>query len=166
VQVTYAQLLPLYLYRERGFPITHANYTLSIYIAFGALGGLAGGRLADRIGGRRVIMLSMIGSVPFLLTFFLTTGWFSLAGLFVGGLILLFTIPVNVVMAQELAPGQTSTISALMMGFAWGLSAIIFVPLSGWASDLFTMHRVLAVLALAPLAGFFLAQRLPEIRHE
>jgi FSR family fosmidomycin resistance protein-like MFS transporter len=162
VQVIFAQLLPLYLHRERALSIPHANYTLSLYLAFGAIGGLLGGRLADRIGGRRVIMLSMLASVPLLLLFFSTTGWIAFAGLMLGGLVLLFTIPVNVIMAQELAPGQTGTVSALMMGFAWGLPALIFVPLTGWASDRYSMHDVFSVLVLTPLIGFFLARALPR----
>jgi FSR family fosmidomycin resistance protein-like MFS transporter len=163
VQVTYAQFIPLYLHRERGLPVSHANYILSAYLACGAIGGFAGGRLADRIGGRRVIMLSMVGAVPFLLLFFLASGISSYLGLLAGGLILLFTIPVNVVMAQELAPTQTSTVSALMMGFAWGTSGLVFIPLTGWLSDHFGLHPVLATLAFAPLLGFELARRLPRL---
>lgn len=165
VQVTYTQLVPLYLHRERGLPVTQANLVLSAYLACGALGGFVGGRLADRIGGRRVIMISMVGSVPLLCTFFLTQGVASVLGLALGGLVLLFTIPVNVVMAQELVPGQSGTVSALMMGFAWGMSGLIFIPLTGWAADHFSMHRALAALALFPLAGFVLASRLPEKRR-
>jgi FSR family fosmidomycin resistance protein-like MFS transporter len=37
---------------------------------------------------------------------------------------LLSTLPVIVAMAQELVPGQTSTVSALMMGAAWGVGAL------------------------------------------
>jgi hypothetical protein len=48
----------------------------------------------------------------------------SLLLLGAGGFFLLSTIPVNVAMAQELAPGQTSTVSALMMGAAWGIGAL------------------------------------------
>lgn len=162
VQVTYAQFIPLYLHRERGLPVSHANYVLSAYLTFGALGGFAGGRLADRIGGRRVIMMSMAGSVPFLLAFFHTGGTLSYAGLLLGGLVLLFTIPVNVVMAQELAPAQTGTVSALMMGFAWGTSGLVFIPLTGWLADQWSLNTVLGALAVVPLAGFELARRLPE----
>lgn len=165
VQVTFAQLLPLYLHRERGFSIPQSNYTLSVYLAFGALGGFLGGRLTDRIGGRRVIMMSMLGTVPFLLLFFLTTGWLSLLGLIAGGLMLLFTIPVNVVMAQELAPAQTGTVSALMMGFAWGTAGLLFVPLTGRFSEIWGMHPVMTSLSFFPLIGFFLARALPETRR-
>ena len=162
VQVTYAQFLPLYLTRERGFTVASANYILSLYLAAGALGGLLGGNLADRIGGRRVIMISMIGSVPFLLYFFAASSWTAVAGLLIGGLILLFTIPVNVIMAQELAPGQVGTVSALMMGFAWGAAGLLFIPLTGWAADLLSLHQVLGGLALFPLLGFFLTLALPK----
>jgi FSR family fosmidomycin resistance protein-like MFS transporter len=165
VQVTYAQLLPLYLSRERGLTVAQANFLLSGYLAFGALGGFTGGRLSDRIGGRRVIMLSMLGCVPFLLLFFGLTGWPAFLSLLFGGLMLLFTIPVNVVMAQELAPGQSGTVSALMMGFAWGMSGMIFIPLTGWLSDHYGMHASLRMLAFFPIIGFFLARALPKDRH-
>ena len=165
VQVTYAQLLPLYLHRERGLTVTQANFMLSAYLACGAIGGFTGGRLSDRIGGRRVIMLSMIGCVPFLLLFFGLSGWPSVAALLIGGLLLLFTIPVNVVMAQQLAPGQSGTVSALMMGFAWGMSGMIFIPLTGWLSDQYGMHASLRMLAFFPIIGFFLARALPKAGH-
>lgn len=162
VQVVYSQFLPLYLHRERGFGITAASYSLTLYLAAGAIGGFLGGHLADRFGGRRIILLSMGGCLPFLALFFLTGGTASLFGLAVGGLILLFTIPVNVVMAQELVPAQAGTVSALMMGFAWGMAGLVFIPLTGWAGDHFTLHRALAVLSLFPVIGFFLTLKLPK----
>jgi FSR family fosmidomycin resistance protein-like MFS transporter len=110
-------------------------------------------------------MLSMLGCVPFLLLFFGLTGWPAFLSLLFGGLMLLFTIPVNVVMAQELAPGQSGTVSALMMGFAWGMSGMIFIPLTGWLSDHYGMHASLRMLAFFPIIGFFLARALPKDRH-
>ena len=162
VQVTFAQMIPLYLHLERGYSAATASYTLSLYLACGAIGGFLGGHLADRLGGRLVILISMAGSVPLLALFFFGHGWWSVAGLLAGGLMLLFTIPVNVVMAQELVPGQAGTVSALMMGFAWGTAGLIFVPLTGRMADLFSLHAVLAVLSASPLLGFLLALRLPK----
>ncbi len=160
VQVTFAQFLPLYLTLERGFSYAAASYALTVYLAAGALGGFIGGHLADRWGGKRVILFSMVGSLPFLLIFFLAGGVTAMLGLALGGLILLFTIPVNVVMAQELVPAQAGTVSSLMMGFAWGMAGLLFIPLVGRASDIFSMHSVLMALLAFPLAGFLLALKL------
>src|SRR5216684_1242052 len=91
VQVTFAQFLPLYLKLQQGYTLANASYITSAYLVAGALGGFTGGTLADRFGGRRIIIFSMICSVPFLLLFVFTTGWVSIAGLIVGGLILLFS---------------------------------------------------------------------------
>src|ERR1700690_313869 len=160
IQITYAQFIPLYLHLERGYAISTASYTLSLYLVFAAVGGVVGGQLADRFGGPLIITVSMIGSVPFLTLFFLAHGWLSVAGLLLGGLILLFTIPVNVVMAQDLVPSQAGTVSALMMGFAWGMAGIVFIPLTGWAADRITLHYALMALTGFPLGGFFLSLRL------
>jgi FSR family fosmidomycin resistance protein-like MFS transporter len=162
VQITFTQFLPLYLHTQRGYSLAAASAMLSLYLVGGAIGGLAGGRLADRFGGRLVIIVSMIGSVPFLALFVFTTGTVSAVSLFLGGLFLLFTIPVNVVMAQELAPAQAGTVSALMMGFAWGAAGLIFIPLTGWISDLFSMQHAFAGLIAFPLIGFLLALKLPK----
>ncbi len=162
LQTTFTQFLPLYLNLERGASLTHANYTLTAYLAAGAFGGFIGGYLADRFGGRRIILLSMAASAPFLALFFFRTGWVALAGLVLGGFFLMMTLPVNVVMAQQLAPSQAGTVSALMMGFAWGAAGVTFVPMVGWAADLFTLDRVLTSLTLFPVLGVLLALRLPK----
>ncbi|MBI3693245.1 MAG: MFS transporter [Acidobacteria bacterium] len=162
IQIVFAQFLPLYFHLERGFPISSASYVLTLFLTGGAMGGFLGGNLADLFGGRRIVMFSMIGSVPFLVLFLLTRGWVSLVGLFIGGLILLFTVPVNVTMAQELVPTQSGTVSALMMGFAWGMAGLVVIPLFGLAADHYGLHRSLWGVVLMPLAGFLLAIRLPH----
>ena len=86
----------------------------------------------------------------------------AIAGLVLGGLILLFTIPVNLVMAQDLVPTQAGTVSALMMGFAWGAAGLIFIPLTGRMADLFSLHTALLALLAFPILGFFLSLRLPK----
>ncbi len=166
VQVTYAQMLPLYLNVERGMSLVMGNYLVSAYLLCGALGGFVGGTLADRFGGKRVILWSMLGTAPCLLIFFLTEGWVSSLGLCMGGAILLFTIPVNVLMAQDLAPSQSATVSSLMMGFAWGAAGLLFVPLTGWLADRIGMHDALMLLLIFPVLGAVLTTRLPDTLEE
>lgn len=162
VQVTYAQFLALYLNRERGYSLSVAALALTLYLTAGAVGGFAGGYIADRYGARRVIQLSFALSVPFMLVFFLFTGWWAIASLALGGLILLFTIPVNVVVAQELAPTQAGTVSALLMGFAWGAAGLIFIPLTGFVAQRTSLHAALFSLLVFPVLGWIFACWLPH----
>ncbi len=162
VQITFTQFLPLYLTVHRGHTLAAASYITTLYLAAGAVGGFMGGNIADRIGGRTVILVSMLGSVPFLALFVFTKGVWSIAGLAVGGLVLLFTIPVNVVMGQRLAPTQSGTVSALMMGAAWGMAGMVFIPLTGWIADHYSMQHAFAGLIAFPVIGFVLALWLPK----
>jgi FSR family fosmidomycin resistance protein-like MFS transporter len=162
VQMVFSQFLPLYLNRERGFSVQSAALGLTLYLAFGGLGGFVGGNLADRFGGKRVIVISMAGCLPFLGLFFFTDGWLALASLAMAGLLLLFTIPVNVVMGQRLVPSQAGTVSALMMGFAWGCAGLVFIPLVGFAADRVGLGTAMAVVSAFPVIGFFLARMIDE----
>jgi FSR family fosmidomycin resistance protein-like MFS transporter len=162
VQVTLAQFLVLYLQRERHYSLHQAAYVLTFYLSAGALGGFIGGHLSDRYGAKRTILVSFAGSVPLMAVFFLTNSWLGVVSLILGGFVLLFTIPVNVIVAQQLVPSQAGTVSALLMGFAWGTSGMIFVPLTGWVSDQYSLHVALASLLVFPVAGYWLARYLPE----
>lgn len=162
IQVTYGHLLPLYFTRELGYSTVQANMIVSAYFAAGALGGMLGGHLADRLGGRRVIEWSMLLSGPLLLTSFLTSNAASIAALVAGGFFLLLTIPVNVMMAQNLAPARRGAVSSFMMGFAWGITGILFVPVTAWLAEQFSLHLALMGLTAFPLLGLALARRLPD----
>jgi len=162
VQLGVGQFLTLYLTRERGFSIETASLALALFFLAASTGSLVGGHLADRLGGVRVTQISMIASVPFLLLFLVADGWLSLTSLFIGGMVLLMTIPVNVVMAQELAPTQRGVVTSLMMGFAWGIAGIVFIPLVGWIADRTGIEAVLYGVSLLPLIGFALSFALPK----
>ena len=133
---------------------------LTLFLLAGGIAGFVGGVLADRFGGKVIIALSMIGSFPMLLGFLWTDGLLSALLCAAGGAFLLFTTPVNVVMAQRLAPEGASTVSALMMGFAWGIGGL-FVPVTGLMSDLFGLQAAMTGIALLTVPGFLLSLALP-----
>jgi FSR family fosmidomycin resistance protein-like MFS transporter len=94
--------------------------------------------------------------------FFLTEGWLALVALALAGLLLLFTIPVNLVMGQRLVPTQAGTVSALMMGFAWGSAGLVFIPLVGWTADRVGLGTAMACVSAFPVIGYFLARMIDE----
>ncbi|MBI5836120.1 MAG: MFS transporter [Candidatus Eisenbacteria bacterium] len=154
--------LPLLLAHRGGDPMAGAVPT-TLYLLAGALGGLAGGPLADRFGRRNVILWSMIPTAPCILGFLHLHGAASWACLMLSGLILQVSLPVNVVYAQELMPRQMSTVSGLMMGFAWGVSSLLLAPI-GWTADHLGLTVALTTVAALPLVGALLAVLLPNDR--
>jgi len=159
VQMCFVNFLPLY-FSQKGFTPVSAGKMTALFLFSGAIGGFSGGTLADKFGERNVISLSMLLSAPFLVIFLLTQGVASYAALALGGIILLSTLPVNVVMAQSLMPYSTSTVSALMMGLAWGMGGMV-VPVVGKIADIAGLSKALLMVVLLPLAGFILSLGLP-----
>jgi hypothetical protein len=42
------------------------------------------------------------------------------------------------------------------------MAGLVFIPLTGWISDLSSMHSALMALLVFPAVGFFLSLRLPK----
>ena len=158
--LVFVAFLPLYL-TMRGHSKMEAALSLTLFLLAGAITGLWGGILADRFGGKLVIAISMIGYAPLALAFLLTTGPLSIVLCTLAGAFLLFANPVNVVMAQRLIPESASTVSALMMGFAWGVGGFI-IPLIGILSDIFGLQTILLWLILLCSPGVLPAFLLPS----
>ena len=161
VQVGMAQYLALYMVQVRDTDFKAASVALAVFFASTSAGSFLGGSLADRIGGRKVIVASCVASGPLLACFLASDGWLSLLALFVGGTALLATVPVNVVMARELVPSQGGTAAALMMGFGWGLAGIAFVPVAGLIADFVGLDSVLWGFTALPILGIPIALGLP-----
>lgn len=163
IQMAFVSFLPLY-FTMRGYTEMRGSQFLTLFLLCGGTAGFLGGILADRFGGKRIIGLSMAGALPLLLGFLWTDGALSVILCAAGGAFLLFTNPVNIVMAQELVPEGASTVSALMMGFAWGMGGF-FVPLAGLGGELFGLQMTLTALVLLTFPGIILSLALPETRY-
>lgn len=150
VHVSLQSYLPFRL-EQQGLSLTQIGWVLSAFIFFGGIGGFFGGVLADRFGARRVSLISLMAAAPTLIAAMLTTGGLSYMLLAVGGTFLNIGVPVNVVMAQRLVPHGASTVSALLMGFAWGAGALM-APFFGALSE--RVGLTPALIAASSLAIF------------
>ena len=100
--------MPLYIWKVLDSTEGLGNASASVLMVFGAAGTLLGGRLADRIGFRPVVVRSLGATVPLVLAITVT----PLAGVFALMALIGFTMEMNfyplVVIAQEgpAAPGR------------------------------------------------------------
>jgi FSR family fosmidomycin resistance protein-like MFS transporter len=159
---SFSTFMPIMLTR-RGLSIAEAGTIASIYLFAVGAGGFFGGPLADRLGARRVIILSLVAAVPFLAVAPLLSGWQLVMMLTIGGFLLQSTLPVNVTFGQMIAPISAATVSSLMMGFAWGTGSLV-VPFVGLVADRIGIERALVIMSLMPLAAAGLALPLPSAR--
>lgn len=162
VSFGFMTFLPLYL-TARGYGLSQSGATLSLYLLMGALGGFVGGWLSDRIGGHRILVASFVMAVPFYMAFLFLPDALGIPCLILGSFVLQSSLPVNVVLGQELAPEHSSTISSLLMGAAWGMGALIIGPI-GVLADRSGIHAGLTALSGMLLLGLACAVMLPRIR--
>lgn len=137
----------------------------------GAIGGLLGGPLSDRLGRRAVTVGGLALTAPAIFLFLRADGLAAAALLVLSGACLFSALPVNIVMAQELRPNQASTVSGLVMGFAWGIGGLATTVLGALADrwsvtlgDLAGLARAMDLIAVLPIAAALLALALPETR--
>jgi FSR family fosmidomycin resistance protein-like MFS transporter len=161
VSYGFMTFLPIHLHRL-GFSLAAGGSVLTAYLTAGAVGGFLGGWLAERWGGRRVVVASFIGAIPLYAGFLFLPGSGGLVSLVLGGLVLQASLPVNVVLGQELSPRHSSTISSLLMGAAWGFGALLIGPV-GALADAHGLDWALRTLALVLVVGLGCAIALPRL---
>ncbi|MBC7220065.1 MFS transporter [Candidatus Bipolaricaulota bacterium] len=160
VSMSYYTFLAV-LWIRRGASLTLASLALTVYSLSGVAGDLVGGRLSDRFGRKRVIVGSVAGAIPLFYLFLLTDGALSLLFLALAGAVLVASIPVSVVFGQELVPDQKGLVSGVLMGFAWGIGALL-IGLVGYLGDVLGLEVALGLLTVLLVPATLLAAGLKE----
>lgn len=129
-----------------------------IFMAFGVLGTFFGGSLSDRIGRKNVIILSVVGPLPFCLLLPYMPIWVALIFLIIIGTLIMISFSVTVVYAQELVPTKIGTMAGLTTGFAFGMGAIGAVVI-GFLLDYIGIENTIKIVSVLPImlvVAFFL----------
>ena len=126
-----SSFLPVYAV-SRGVTIIDASRLLTLYLLSGAVGGLIGGWLADRVGRDRVIITSLLCAAPFcvLLATQTEVGPAFLIATAVSGMLLNGSFVVLAVRGQESMPGSLGMVSGLMLGLSIGLGGLAVAPMA------------------------------------
>ncbi len=145
----FSTYLPI-LSSERGLSLIAGGAILTIFLMLSAVGSLAGGALADRIGRKPVTIATLLAAGPLLALAPVLSGWPALALLFAGGLAIRASESATMALCQELMPDVLSTASGLMIGGAWALAAM-FIPAAGLIADRSSLTVALCIAGLLPL---------------
>ncbi|MBI5651977.1 MAG: MFS transporter [Chloroflexi bacterium] len=147
------------VYKSLGFSTDAAGQILFNILLPVAIGGLIGGTLSDKVGRRRILILSTALAGPALWGLLQTANEtsFLLAPLL--GLTLGASIPVTLVMAQSLIPRGMGMMSGVVFGFTF-IAGGIGVAINGLIADQFgivpTMTLNAALLIIAAALALFL----------
>ncbi len=152
------------IFEEWGFSRAVYSSANTVFLLSGAGGILAAGHLADYIKPRKILSISLSGFLPFffLFIYFGVTGKLLPAMVFlaVTGFIFNGGHAANIVMGHRVAPEMTSTISGILMGFAWAVASFgptLCVRFSGLFPAIGGLASGLTVLVIFPLIAFILS---------
>jgi len=150
-----------YLIHRFGLSVRDAQLELFAFSAAVAVGTMLGGPFGDRVGRKRVIWFSILGTLPFTLMLPYASLFWTGPLAVVIGLILASAFPAIVVFAQELAPGKVGMVSGLFFGLAFGVGGLGAAAL-GALADGWGIERVYGLCSYLPALGLF-AGLLPNI---
>lgn len=151
--------IPFYYPAFKG--VTNPEYLVSIFLISGVLGTLLGGPFADRFGGRRGLLISMIISLFAVYPFVhLNEHWIPIFA-FILGTALISTFSTTVVFGQRLMPTNIGLASGLILGFAVGMGSI-GVSLLGIIADFAGLPLVMNIICVLPIVGIALSFALPK----
>ncbi|MDY0375286.1 MAG: MFS transporter [Desulfobacterium sp.] len=161
---SFITFMPVHL-AQTGYDLISVGFIVSLFILAGTFSGLISGSLSDSMGFKRIFFMAHLLMTPALLLYLFAPGDFVYAGAFVGGFFALSTMPLGVLMAQNLAPKGRSMVSSLMMGLAYGLGGLAS-PIVGKLADIYSIKTVLFWVAFIPLITLIPIAKFPRLGKE
>ena len=160
---TLLAFVPLWV-ESLGHSKAYGGRLLFLMLLAGAVGTLALGPVADRIGLRRTLVITQFLVTPLVLTFVYAGGAIGAVALMLVGVCVVGTFGVTMVLSQLYLPRHIGMASGLSVGLAMGIGGVAAVVL-GAVADAVDLKTALLVSAFAPLAGVVLCLRLPTPRR-
>ena len=154
-------LVPLLLVDDRGFSEQQGGFAVVAFSGAGAAGTLVGAAIAERIGGREMLMWTMPIATPLVAAFLLTDGPVSIVAFAGAGFVLMASFSVTVAMGQAYLPGRLALAAGLLIGFGAIGSAPPGLAIFGAIADSAGREVAIWGLAALPLVGAALAVFLP-----
>ena len=135
-----------------GLTIKQGQLCIFLFLALGAAGTFFGGPIADKIGRKNVIVLSLIVPIPLCILLPYVPLFVVILLLGFIGFFIMLSFSVTVVYAQELVPSKIGTMAGLTVGLAFGMGAIGSVVI-GILMDDIGIYPTMIVISFLPIIG-------------
>lgn len=147
-------------YKELGYSSFFYSALVTVLLVSTALGTIGSGTLADRRGRRFPLIASSVISVPAILLFAQFPGRPAFLTAALIGFLAASTLPLLLVIAQELMAGRAGLASGLILGLGFTMSAI-GVPITGSVADAWGLQNAMRFQALIGAMTIVCALMLP-----
>lgn len=151
-----------YLIERFGVSVPFSQIMLFLYLFVGAIGVIIGGMIGDRIGRYHVILISILGSLPFaILLPYANLFWTGVLSVVIS-LIMASAFASILIYAIDLVPHRVGLVGGLFYGLAFGLGGLAAAAI-GLLADQVGIITVFKICAWLPALGLlaFLLPRAP-----
>lgn len=150
--------LPIYLTDIKDESIWIAGISLSIVELAGVLGTLYGGSLSDKLGRKKILLLSAVLTPFLMLGFVYASGVIMFVLLILTGFSLFLTSPVLLAYVQEIDSEHPSFVNGvyMMLSFGWGAITVMLIGIFSDTIGMIMTFQISALLALLAIPFVFL----------
>ncbi len=156
--------IPTYL-TEQGVDLWLAGTALSLIMGGGILGTIIGGIYKDKIGGKPVLLVSLIGSTVFFFAFLFTNGILQIAALLLTGIFSGIYLPVALSMIQEYSPQNRSFANGTYLASFFTIGALSNMVV-GALYDRFGSFQSFLISGIISLLSIVFLFMIPNDEHE
>ena len=156
--------LPLFFMNFRGFDPVFASSLVSGFLLGGVGGTLVGAELNDKLGPRKIMLGSIIFSIPAIgaITIVESPVW-AMVAVVAAGFFIIGSFATTIVLAQSLMPNNVGMASGLTIGFSVGLGGF-GVTILGILADTYGLPFTMNIITWLPIAAALVALRIPVPR--
>ncbi|MBB4824340.1 FSR family fosmidomycin resistance protein-like MFS transporter [Sporosarcina luteola] len=149
---TITSFFVFHLIDQYNLKIESGQLYIFLFMALGAAGTFFGGPMADRIGRKKVIVLSLLVPLPLCLLLPYAPLWAVTLLLIAIGFFIMLSFSVTVIYAQELVPSKIGTMAGLTVGLSFGMGALGAVGI-GVLMDTIGVHQTMILASFLPFIG-------------
>jgi FSR family fosmidomycin resistance protein-like MFS transporter len=160
VHVGLLAFVPVWFVTTLGTSEAAGNGALTAMLAAGAVGTVIGGRIADTVARRTILLGALALAGPALVAFIQAPIGLAFPLIALTGMLVVGTFAITVVLGQEYLPNRLGMASGVTLGAAIGVGGAI-APLLGVLADAQGIEAAMWTIAALPPAALAVGLTLP-----